>query len=129
MSKITDKVKDTGKVIADSAKDAAHFLADKAGQAADWVKDKTRPECGPAKGVANIEPKMDVLSSCGCNMGKVDHVEAGSIKLTKQDSTDGMHHFVPCEWVARVDEHVHLSRNAEELTRLWHEQVARTTAV
>lgn len=120
MSSIKENVKDAGKKIAETAKDAAHFVADKAGQAADWVKDKTKDDsCGTAKCVTDIEPQMDVVSSCGCNMGKVDHLEGDSIKLTKNDSADGRHHFIPTGWVARVDEHVHLSKSAEETMRNW----------
>lgn len=120
MATMKDKVKDAGKAVADTAKDAAHFIADKAGQAADWVKDQTKSECGAAKSVNDIKPHMDVISSCGCNMGKVDHLEGGSIKLTRNDSADGQHHYVPTGWVARVDEHVHLSKNAEEVIREWN---------
>jgi len=131
MSNIKDKVKEAGQSVADNAKDAVHFIADKAGKAADWVKNKTEGcsmKCGDAKTVNDIQPEMDVISSCGCNMGKVDHLEAGSIKLTKKDSTDGQHHYVPTGWVERVDEHVHLSHNAEETIRLWHNEPAAATA-
>lgn len=123
--KIAETAKDAGKTVAENVKDAAHFVADKAGQAADWVKEKTKSEscgtdaCGTAKSVTDIQPKMDVVSSCGCNMGKVDHLEGDTIKLTKNDSADGKHHFIPTGWVARVDEHVHLSKNAEETMKNW----------
>jgi hypothetical protein len=131
MSSIKDSMKDAGQKVMDTARDAAHFIADKAGKAAEWVKDKTEPgstKCGDAKTFSDIQPQMDVISSCGCNMGKVDHLEADSIKLTKNDSTDGKHHYVPKGWVARVDEHVHLSRNAEETIRMWHDEAAAATA-
>ncbi len=121
MSDIKDKVKDASKKVTDAAKDAGHFIADKAGQAADWVKDKTKSqsECGTAKSVAEIQPHMEVISSCGCTMGKVDHLEGGAIKLTKNDSADGQHHYIPTGWVNRVDSHVHLSKNAKDTMDNW----------
>ena len=134
MSDLKDKVMDAGKTVADGAKDAAHFVAEKAGQAADWVKEKTKHEtkgdaCGSAKSVTDIKPHMDVIASCGCNMGKVDHLEgANAIKLTKKDSSDGQHHFIPTGWVARVDEHVHLSKNAEETMQQWKSEASACAA-
>jgi hypothetical protein len=80
--------------------------------------------CGQAKQVSEIRPHMDVISSCGCNMGKVDHLEGDAIKLTKNDSTDGKHHFIPKNWVDRVDNHVHLRKNAEETRQEWQVDAA-----
>ncbi|HEU0045274.1 DUF2171 domain-containing protein [Sphingomonas sp.] len=60
-----------------------------------------------------IRPHMPVIGSDGERVGAVDAVEgaegAGRIKLTRNDSPDGQHHYVPLSSVARVDEHVHLS--------------------
>ena len=39
---------------------------------------------------ADIREHMDVYGSCGNFLGKVDHVEGDSIKLTKSDSPDTM---------------------------------------
>jgi hypothetical protein len=36
------------------------------------------------------------------------------IKLTKSDSSDGQHHFLPVHLVERVDDKVHLSIAADE---------------
>jgi hypothetical protein len=80
--------------------------------------------CGQALQITDIQPQMDVLSSCGCNMGKVDHLEGNAIKLTKNDSTDGQHHFIPTNWVARVDNHVHLKKDAEETRQEWQRDAA-----
>ena len=57
-------------------------------------------------------------------MGKVDHVEGGAIKLTRNDSPDGQHHFVPASWVDHVDNHVHLTKNADETKRNWKSDAA-----
>ena len=55
---------------------------------------------------------MEVVGSCGNKLGVVDAVEGDRIKLTKHDSPDGQHHFVPSSWVTKVDNHVHLSKTA-----------------
>jgi len=123
---IKDTLKDAGHKVVDTAKDLGQKIAEGAGQAKDWVKDKAGM-CHTAKGAANmndIKPHMDVISSCGCTMGKVDHMENGAIKLTKQNSVDGQHHFVPTQWVARVDEHVHLNKNADETRQGWKSDAA-----
>src|SRR5579871_6615622 len=101
--------------IKNTVKDAAHKVEEKVEHAANWVKEKTgMGGGGAARSVADIKPHMSVVSSCGCTVGKVDHLEGSAIKLTKNDSPDGQHHFVPTGWVERVDEHVHLSKNADE---------------
>lgn len=56
-----------------------------------------------------IRTHMPVIGSDGQHVGTVDGVEGDRIKLTKDDSRDGAHHYVPLTAVARVDEHVHLS--------------------
>ncbi len=107
--------------IKNTLKNAGHKIAEGAEQAKEWVKEKTglNNNCGPAKSVSDIQPHMEVISSCGCKMGKVDHLEGNAIKLTKNDSPDGQHHFVPVGWVTRVDEHVHLSKNAVDTQKEW----------
>ncbi len=101
----------------DSIKNAGEAVKEKAGEAADWVKEKAGMDTCGAPG--NIQPHMSVISSCGCTMGKVDHMDGNSIKLTKNDSPDGQHHFVPTSWVDHVDSHVHLNKNSDECKRGW----------
>ncbi|MFT3883332.1 MAG: DUF2171 domain-containing protein [Gemmatales bacterium] len=67
----------------------------------------------------SIKDHMDVIASCGKKIGRVDHDEGDAIKLTKSDSPDGQHHYIPKNWVDHVDSHVHLSRNSEEAMREW----------
>jgi hypothetical protein len=62
---------------------------------------------------------MDVYASCGTWVGKVDHVEGNSIKLTRKDSPDGQHHLIPMRWVAKVDDHVHLIKDHVEVQSQW----------
>jgi hypothetical protein len=96
-------------------------MKDKVEQAADWVKEKTGmgTQEGSDAGVAGIRERMDVIGSCGNKLGVVDHVEGGSIKLTRKDSADGEHHFIPTSWVDHVDSHVHLNKNCGEAKREW----------
>jgi len=115
-NKFTDKVSDAGQAVAEGAKKVGHKIAEGAGQAADWVKEKTGIGAG---GAESIKERMDVIASCGKKIGVVDHVEGKAIKLTKGDSADGMHHFIPTEWVDHVDSHVHLKKNSMETQAGW----------
>jgi hypothetical protein len=75
---------------------------------------------------AAIRPHMEVVTSCGCTVGTVDCVENGGVvKLTRRDSADGRHHFVPMAWVDRVDDHVRLSADADQVRRAWQADFAR----
>ena len=67
-----------------------------------------------------IQEHMDVVCSKGGKLGVVDKVEGDTIKLTKKDSDDGMHHTFPTSWVASVDSKVHLSKDGETAKREWH---------
>lgn len=121
-STIKNNVADAGNAVANAAKDAGQRIATGAEDAVDFVKEKTGmsdADEGTDRGVAAITDHMEVIASCGKKMGVVDHVEGGAIKLTKNDSPDGMHHFVPVSWVARVDRHVHLAKNSKETEENW----------
>lgn len=61
---------------------------------------------------SNIQPHMEVRGADGSHVGTVDGVEGDRIKLTRNDSPDGEHHYVALGAVERVDEHVHLSAGA-----------------
>lgn len=100
----------------DQINDLGKKVADNVGQAADWVKEKAgmAPKEGTDAGVAGIRPHMNVIASCGTKVGVVDRVEGGAIKLTKDGSTDGHHHFMPTSMVDHVDSHVHLNKNHVE---------------
>ena len=72
-----------------------------------------------------IREHMEVIASCGKHVGEVDHVEGNTIKMTKSDpAAGGKHHFIPTEWVERVDEHVHLTKNSEEVFKNWKTEPA-----
>lgn len=72
---------------------------------------------------SQIREHMEVLGSDGKHVGTVDHMEGSNqIKLTKQDpSAGGKHHFIPLDWVERVDEHVHLKKSCAEAMKQWKE--------
>ena len=69
---------------------------------------------------AAIKEHMDVIASDGQKVGQVDHMEGSDkIKLAKHDSRDGKHHFIPLDWVNRVDKHVHLNKAAKDVHAQW----------
>ena len=120
--KIKDKVADAGHAVADAAKNVGHKIAKGTEAATEFVKEKTgmgSPAEGTNTGVAGIKEHMHVIASCGKKVGVVDHVEGGAVKLTKKDSADGQHHFVPVGWIERVDSHVHLKKNSQETEQGW----------
>ena len=125
MSDVKDKLKDAGKAVGEAAKavgekvvegakTVGHKVAEGAGTAVDFVKDKTGIGEAKDRGIAAITEHMPVYASCGKQIGKVDRVEDGKIKLTAKDSKDGQHHFLPISMVDRVDTHVHLTKNSVE---------------
>jgi hypothetical protein len=119
---IKEKVADAANAVADTATTVGHKIADGAEKAGEFVKEKTGlggpAECTNA-GVAGIKEHMDVIASCGKKVGVVDRVEGGAIKLTRNDSPDGQHHFIPTGWVQRVDGQVHLTKNSQETEQGW----------
>ena len=73
---------------------------------------------------ANIKEHMQVLGSDGILVGVVDHMEGTDrIKLTKNDSVDGQHHFLDAGLVDHVDDHVHLSKPADEVMHEWEDDL------
>ena len=122
-----DKMAEAGHAVADAAKTAGHKIAECTEKTVDFVKEKTGiggPTEGTNVGVAGIKEHMDVIASCGKKVGVVDQVGGGAIKLTKKDSPDGQHHFLPIGWVERVDSHVHLKKNSMETEQSWKSDAA-----
>jgi hypothetical protein len=68
-----------------------------------------------------IQEHMEVLGSDGQHVGVVDGLEGEDrIKLTKSDAeADGLHHYIPMDWVDHVDAHVHLKKSSHEAKREW----------
>ena len=137
---IKDKLNEAGHKISETSAKVGHTVSEKAEEAGDWLKEKahqaghaidemgqkidhkakeTFGESCSACGVADIKKHMDVVASCGTKVGRVDDVEGSSIKLTKNDSPDGMHHLIPAGWVASVDSKVHLDRDHKRVQSEW----------
>ena len=113
---VADKANDLAHKATDAAKDAGHVIADKAGQAVDYAKQ----QAGAATAsVTGIKEHMDVVCSAGTKVGVVDKVEAGTVKLTRKDSADGLHHTFPVTWVKSVDSVVHLNKTGAEIHAQW----------
>lgn len=96
-------------------KDMGHKIAEGAEQATDWVKDQV----GAGENPMGIRNHMDVIASCGTKIGVVDGVEGNSIKLTRDASPDGQHHYIPLGWVDRVDDRVYLTKNSVDAQQGW----------
>ncbi len=64
-----------------------------------------------------IREHMPVVCADGDRIATVDRVEGSAIKLTKDDR--GAHHWIPLDWVSRVDEHVHIDRPGGQARREW----------
>lgn len=118
---ISEKMTDVGNTVTDAAKSVGSKIAQGAEKAVDFVKEKTGMGTieGDDVGVGGIREHMNVIASCGKKVGVVDGVEVNSIKLTRKDSPDDQHHFIPLSWISHVDNQVHLNRNSKEATEGW----------
>ncbi len=53
--------------------------------------------------VEQIREHMDVLADDGEKLGRVDSVDGDRIKLTREDSNDGQHHYIQASDVAGIE--------------------------
>ena len=106
------------KAVAKTAKTVGSSIAEKVERAVDYVKESVGMETEDL-GVPGIREHMDVIASCGKKVGVVDRVEGDAIKLTRKDSPDDQHHFIPVNWVEKVDSHVHLNKNSKVTEQGW----------
>jgi len=118
---ISKKMSQVGSTATGAVKNVGNNIANGTEAAIDYVMDTTGIETEEGKdfGVAGIKEHMDVIASCGKKVGVIDDVEADAIKLTRKDSPDDQHHFIPVSWVARVDGQVHLNKNSKEAVASW----------
>lgn len=126
-STFKEKVADVGNAVSEAAKKVGANIAKGTESAVEFIKDKTGmggPAEGTDLGVAAIKEHMNVIASCGKKVGVVDHLDGGALKLTKKDSPDGQHHYIPLGWVERVDSHVHLTKNSKEAELGWKDDAA-----
>ena len=69
-----------------------------------------------------IKENMTVVGADGVHIGTVDHLDGERIKLTRADSGDGKHHYLPAGLVAAVEgDTVRLSANAANAVDLFEE--------
>lgn len=73
---------------------------------------------------SNIREQMKVIGSDRQPIGTVDKVEGDRIKLGRSDpQAQGRHHFIPTEWVERVDgQQVVLKQSAQDTVQKWQNE-------
>jgi len=65
-----------------------------------------------------IKPNTPVVCSDDGQFGIVDHLEGtDTIKLMKDGK--GVHHFIPLQWVTKVDDKVHVDRPGAQAMKDW----------
>ena len=63
-----------------------------------------------------IKPHMAVVCSEHKQFATVDHVETNSIAVA---DSGGTAHFIPMQWIASVDDKVHIDRPGTRAMREW----------
>ena len=80
----------------------------------------TQPTKTESFDASQIGEHAEVLSADNQHIGTIDSVEGERIKLTRKDSTDAKHHFIPLSWVASASGgEVYLNRNAYVVREHW----------
>lgn len=71
--------------------------------------------------VSQIREHATVVGSDGEHVGRVDRVDAGEIKLRKNDTeAGGLHHYIPVDFVQSVEDgEVRLNKPAHDVKRMW----------
>ncbi|MXP65420.1 DUF2171 domain-containing protein [Roseomonas sp. M0104] len=67
---------------------------------------------------SQITPHTAIVGSDGVHIGTVDGVEGDFIKLTKSDSADGRHHYLPASAIA--------DQEGDKLTTLMNHTAAQS---
>ena len=117
--KVSEKVEEATDWAKQKAHQAGHRIEEVAQKAEHKAKETFGDSRGTSRSTTDIREHMDVVGSCGNRLGRVDHVEGSHIKLTKNDSPDGLHHLIPMSWVKTVDEQVHLNKSCGEAALEW----------
>ena len=66
---------------------------------------------------AQIKPHMPVVCSKNGQFAVVDHIDGKDLKLTKDKQ--GVHHYIPLDWVKSVDDKVHIDRPGDQAMKEW----------
>jgi hypothetical protein len=69
--------------------------------------------------ISQIKENMEVVGNDGLHVGVIVRVEAGEIRLAKNDAPDGLQHFLPLANVEYVDDRVHLNRSSIRAMAEW----------
>lgn len=79
---------------------------------------------------SQIRNGLAIIAADAEPVGAVDSVEGDRLKLTRKDSADDVHHYIPLAWVERVAERIHLNRTGAEVRASWgHDRAAAAGAV
>ena len=69
---------------------------------------------------SNIREGMEIVGSYGGYVGKVDKVDGKYIRLAHEDpEAGGEYHFIPLNWVEKVDSAVHLNQPFDDAMQHW----------
>lgn len=67
-----------------------------------------------------IKEHMEIVGNDGEHVGIVDGIDPdGEIKLSRSDTPDRLHHFLPLATVEYVDDRVHLNRTSTRAMAEW----------
>ena len=139
---IKDKAEKAGHKIAEKATEVGHKVGEKVEEAKDWAKEtahkvgnrveetvqkaEQRSRKHLAKAVATHGVRCAAFASTWTSTARAETSSAESTTFRARRSSSrrttartAMHHFIPTSWVARVDDHVHLSKNCGEAKREW----------
>ncbi|MBV9883588.1 MAG: DUF2171 domain-containing protein [Sphingomonadaceae bacterium] len=73
--------------------------------------------------LGRVKEHMEVKGSDGGHVGIVDCTRGDRIVLTRSDpEAGGVHHTIPCAWIASVDDKIVLTIPAEEAQSRWQEE-------
>ena len=82
--------------------------------------------------VKQLQEHMEVIGADAVHLGRIDRVEAGRIKLVKDDNFEGRHrghhHFIPLSLVADIEgDKVRLSAKGDVAVMMEQEQDGSST--
>lgn len=67
---------------------------------------------------SQLKPNLKVLAK-GVKVGSVDGLDGNFLKLNRKDSDDKNHHWIPLDWIERIDDkNVFLNHSAADYKHL-----------
>lgn len=71
---------------------------------------------------SQIKEHMEVVSSDGRHVGRVDHVKGSEIELAKFDFGAGLkHHMIPLSWIHDIEgDQIRLGMTADQAKAAWN---------